>query len=211
MHSLSETVYFIRFVRCVCVPRVVVSWLSDSLAANTVFIVYKNLHNNLRVAGSPLEVDSSTKQHPPLAMKRSNSAPMIPDLEDLNKPLPPSLQSRRGLSTSNVSLPGDFARPEFSPRKPVSRQERIRNGTPHFRLYVVVCACSSLWGWYETMCTKFNVRCQRDTGMGSGRLQIYCLSVYCACSNHPNSTLWLLHLLKSGVHRKYSQYLVAEG
>ena len=56
-------------------------------------------------------------------MKRSNSAPMIPEMIEAVELKPPtvnSLFSRRGLSTSNVSLPGDIARPELSPRRQVS-------------------------------------------------------------------------------------------
>ena len=56
-------------------------------------------------------------------MKRSNSAPMIPEMIETVELKPPtvnSLFSRRGLSTSNVSLPGDIVRPELSPRRQVS-------------------------------------------------------------------------------------------
>ena len=55
-------------------------------------------------------------------MKRSNSAPMIPEMleaVELKPPLVNSLFSRRGLSTSNVSLPGDIVRPELSPHRQV--------------------------------------------------------------------------------------------
>ena len=56
-------------------------------------------------------------------MKRSTSAPMIPELlEQQKSPLVGvSLQHRRGISTSNVSLPCDFAmKVEISPRRQVT-------------------------------------------------------------------------------------------
>jgi len=101
----------------VCVPRLVVVSADWAISRQYCFhCLHKNFTVSQEWPDRRREVESSVRRSPLLAMKRSNSAPMIPDLE----PLPPSLQIRRGLSTSNVSLPGDIARPEISPRRPVS-------------------------------------------------------------------------------------------
>lgn len=57
-------------------------------------------------------------------MKRSSSAPNVPELLAKSE-LKPVVQTnlglinKRGLSSSNISLPGDIARPELSPRRQV--------------------------------------------------------------------------------------------
>ena len=78
-----------------------------------------------------------------LVMKRSSSAPMIPELLD-PKPshLHASLQSRRGLSASNMSLPGDYGKLEFSPRKQVRACMCVC-----VCVCVFMCHCQYAWPW----------------------------------------------------------------
>ena len=111
---------------CIVHDVCVISWFSVASAIRNWVRVVVHKSTVLVIPPGQQRVRRRENAKKRTEMKRSNS---VPELAGLRlKPPPPlvtsstsssatNLQGKRGLSTSNVSLPGDFARPEYSPRR----------------------------------------------------------------------------------------------